>query len=66
MTETKPAGGAIGRALTTMSPLGKVLIDGVEYEARLRGGWADPGEEIVVEALDAFGLIVSKPDSPES
>ena len=66
MTENTPESGVVGRTLTTMSPLGRVEIDGVEYKARLRGGWADPGEEIVVEALDAFGLIVSKPESRES
>ena len=66
MTETEPKSGAVGRTLTPMSSSGKVLIDGVTYNARLRGGWAERDEEIVVEALDAFDLIVSKPKSQES
>ena len=59
----QPQSGARGSVLTTMLPSGKVLIDGEEYPARFRGGWADPGDEIVVVGLDAFGLIVDKPDS---
>ncbi len=66
MTEEQPQSGARGRALTPMVPSGKVLIDGVEYQARHRGGWADPDEEIVVVGLDAFGLIVDKPEPEES
>ncbi len=66
MTENQPESGALGRTLTAMSPSGKVLIDGVKYDARFRGGWADPDEEIVVVEVDAFGLIVDKPESQES
>ena len=64
MTEEQPATGALGRAMTPMTPSGKVLIDGVEYGARFESGFADSGDEVVVAGLDAFGLIVGKPQSP--
>ena len=66
MSEEQPQSGARGRVLTPMLPSGRVVIDGVEYQARFRGGWADPGEEIVVVGCDAFGLIVDKPEPQES
>ncbi len=47
-----------------MYPSGKVSIDGVEYSARFKSGFADSGDEVVVVGLDAFGLIVGKPESP--
>ncbi len=64
MNEEKPTDGERGRAITAMSPSGKVLIDGVEYSARLKSGFADPGDEVIVAGLEAFGLIVVKPESP--
>ena len=66
MTEEKPTGGERGQAITPMFPSGKVLIDGVEYSARCKSGCADYGEEVVVVGLDAFGLIVGKPEPQES
>jgi hypothetical protein len=49
-----------------MYPSGKVLIDGVEYSARFKSGCADSGDEVIVVGLDAFGLIVDKPEPQES
>jgi len=66
MTEEQAKPGARGRTLTTLLPSGKVLIDGVEYNARVQSGWADKDEDVVVMGLDAFGLIVDRPDSQES
>ena len=66
MPENSPDSGAVGRTVKTMSPRGKVLIDGVRYDARYRGGWADPDEKIVVVCLDAFGLAVDKPETQPS
>ncbi len=66
MTEEQAKPGARGRTLTTLLPSGKVLIDGVEYNARVQRGWADKDEDVGVVALDAFGLIVAKPESQES
>ncbi len=62
MTEEQPTTGARGRAITPMMPSGKVLIDGIEYSARLKSGSADSGDEVVVVG-HGFGLIVEKPDS---
>ncbi len=64
MTEEQAKPGARGRTLTTLVPSGKVLIDGVEYNARVQRGWVDKDEDVVVVALDPFGLIVAKPESP--
>ena len=66
MSEEQPATGALGRAITPMMPSGKVLIDGVEYSARFKSGFADSGDEVIVVGLDAFGLIVDKPEPQES
>ncbi len=62
MNEEQPAIGTRGHPITPMSPSGKVLIDGIEYGARLESGFADSGDEVVVVG-HGFGLIVEKPDS---
>jgi membrane-bound ClpP family serine protease len=62
----QPQSGARGTVLTEMLPSGIVLIDGEKYPARFRGGWGDPGEQIVVVGLDTFGLIVAKPESQDA
>ncbi len=64
MTDEQPTGGERGRAITPMSPSGNVLIDGVEYGARLKSGFAESGDEVIVVGIDAFGLIVEIPESP--
>ncbi len=65
MNEEQPAPiGARGRAITPMMPGGTVLIDGIEYSARFKSGFAESGDEVVVVGLDAFDLIVGKPESP--
>ncbi len=66
MNEEQPATGARGRAITPMTSSGKVLIDGIEYSARFKSGFANSGDEVVVVGLDAFGLIVDKPEPQES
>ena len=62
MANEQPASGEHGRAITPMYPSGKVLIDGVEYNARFKSGFAESGDAVVVVGLDAFGLIVAKPE----
>ncbi len=62
MNEEQPKTGARGREITPMMPSGKVLIDGIEYSARLKSGSAESGDEVVVVG-HGFGLIVEKPDS---
>ena len=66
MSEEQPTTGTRGHAITPMSPSGKVLIDGVEYSARFKSGFARSGDEVVVVGLHAFGLIVDKPEPQES
>ncbi len=66
MTEEQPTSGDRGRAITPMTPSGKVLIGGVEYSARFKSGFADSGDEVIVVGLDAFGLIVDKPEPQDS
>ncbi len=66
MNEEQPTTGARGRASTPMYPSGKVLINGVEYSARFKSGFAEFGDKVVVVGLDAFGLIVDKPEPQES
>ncbi len=63
MKEEHPTIGARGRAITPMMPSGKVLIDDIKYSGTFRSGYANPGDEVVVVGLSAFGLIVDKPDS---
>ncbi len=65
MSDEQPATGARGRVITPMFPSGKVLIDGVEYSARFKSGFADAGDEVLVVGRDAFGLIVEKPETKE-
>ena len=65
MNEEQPAIGAHGRAITPMYPSGKVLIDGIEYSALFKSGFAHSGDEVVVVGLDSFGLIVDKPAPQE-
>ena len=66
MADEPPTTGERGRAMTPMYPSGKVLIDGVEYSARFKSGFADSGDEVIVVGLDAFGLIVDKLEPQES
>ena len=66
MNDEPPTTGERGRAISPMYPSGKVLIDGVEYTARFKSSFADSGDEVIVVGLDAFGLIVEKPEPHES
>ncbi len=66
MADEPPTTGERGRAITPMYPSGKVLIDGVQHSARFKSGFADSGDEVIVVGLDAFGLIVDKPEPHES
>ena len=62
MEQEQPTTGARGRTITPMMPSGKVLIDGIEYSATFKSGYAESGDEVVVVG-HGFGLIVDKPDS---
>ncbi|RME69266.1 MAG: serine protease [Verrucomicrobia bacterium] len=63
---TKPAAEAdvVGRecqAATVLAPSGLVVLDGKQYEAFCRDGYAERGARLIVRGKDNFRLIVSKP-----
>ena len=65
LAKERPKPGDRGTALTGMYPSGKVLIDGVEYAARMQSRHAHKGDEIEVLDFESFGLIVGKPDDDD-
>lgn len=52
--------GAIGRALSPMSPSGSVEIDGVRHDARSDGQFIDAGSAVIVLRGDPTGYVVRK------
>lgn len=52
--------GKTGEALTTMAPMGSVLIDGKKYEAISQSGMLERGNEIVVVSQDAMRVLVRR------
>jgi membrane protein implicated in regulation of membrane protease activity len=56
--------GAAGRVVTVCRPNGQVRVAGELWRARCDDG-ADPGEEVVVTAVDGLTLTVSGPPRGE-
>ncbi len=56
--EERVAVGSRGYTLSRLSPMGRVEIQGVVYEAKLRSGYADPKTEIEVVGYENDHLIV--------
>lgn len=54
--------GKRGETLTTLSPTGKVVIEGIAYEASLQNGLLRRGHTVEVIGRDAFRLIVKGVD----
>ena len=50
--------GACGRALSRLSPMGSVEIDGKIYEAKLLSGYADPQTPVEVVGFENTSVIV--------
>jgi membrane-bound ClpP family serine protease len=50
--------GARGVALGRLAPMGMVVIDGVNYEAKTTGGFVDPKTEVEVIGFENFNIIV--------
>ncbi len=50
--------GARGRALSRLSPMGTVEIEGVIYEAKLLSGYADPQTEVEVVGYENSNIVV--------
>lgn len=47
-----------GTALGRLAPMGTVVIDGVNYEAKTSGGFVDQHTEIEVTGFENFNVIV--------
>ncbi|EFI83139.1 Uncharacterised protein [Listeria grayi] len=52
--------GKEGIAITTLKPIGRVEIEGEEYEARLKSGYLDRGSAIKAIAIDFGYVLVTK------
>lgn len=48
--------GDVGRTVSRLAPMGKVLVNGDEYEAKVRNGFLDRGVE--VKAVEIEGNVV--------
>lgn len=55
--------GREGKALSRLSPSGKVRINGATYPARSRGAFITRGTPVRVIETDGFGLIVDESES---
>lgn len=55
--------GKTGIAATVLRPSGKVIVDGVYYDAVAVRGLIDKGEEVTVRRYDSFQLYVVKKNS---
>jgi membrane-bound serine protease (ClpP class) len=61
--ETAALVGALAEVVTRLEPKGEVLVGGESWQAELEsGGSAEPGERVLVVAVDGFRMIV-KPAS---
>ena len=56
---SKVAVGDRGVTLSRLAPMGKVLVNGEEYEAKFREGFLDSGVEIEVVEIEGNILIVT-------
>src|SRR3954467_863722 len=52
--------GRRARVLTPLTPTGQVMLDGERWQARASGGQAQPGDEVVVLAVDGLTLTVTR------
>ncbi len=50
--------GQTGTTLSRLSPMGKILIDGCVYEAKLRSGYADAKKPVRVAAFEDGTIVV--------
>jgi membrane-bound ClpP family serine protease len=57
---TKVAVGDKGVTLSRLAPMGKVLVNGEEYEAKFREGFLDRGVEIEVVDIEGNVLVVGE------
>jgi membrane-bound ClpP family serine protease len=55
---SKVAVGDKGVTLSRLAPMGKVLVNGEEYEAKYRDGFLDRGVDVVVVEIEGNVLII--------
>lgn len=49
-----------GRTLSRLAPMGKVLVNGEDYEAKVRNGFLDGGVDVVVVAIEGNVVVVER------
>jgi membrane-bound ClpP family serine protease len=57
---SKVAVGDVGSTISRIAPMGKVLVNGEEYEAKFRNGFLDRGVDVVVVEIDGNILVVER------
>jgi membrane-bound ClpP family serine protease len=57
---SKVAVGDAGSTISRLAPMGKVLVNGEEYEAKFRNGFLDRGVDVVVVEIDGNILVVER------
>ena len=55
---TKVRVGDVGCTISRVAPMGKVLVNGEEYEAKYRNGFLDKGENVVIVEIEGTVLVV--------
>ena len=50
--------GDSGRTLSRLAPMGKVIVNGEDYEAKVRNGFLDGGVDVVVVAIEGNVIVV--------
>ena len=55
---TKVTIGDTGCTLSRLAPMGKVLVNGEEYEAKYRNGFLNKGENVVIVEIEGNVLVV--------
>lgn len=57
---SKVAVGDSGCTISRLAPMGKVLVNGEEYEAKYRNGFLDRGVDVVVVEIEENVLVVER------
>jgi membrane-bound ClpP family serine protease len=50
--------GVVGVAISRLAPMGKVMVNSEDYEAKVRNGFVDGGVAVVVVAVEGNVLVV--------
>ena len=57
---TKVKVGDVGCTISRLAPMGKVLVNGEEYEAKYRNGFLNKGENVVIVEIEGNVLVVER------